>query len=274
MSTVISMQIHLTKEVGKTIQRPVCVPIPHSIFISSEDHRMCLFCKSEDKAKIEAYLLDHPIPEIGLVLSINDVVKVYKEFKRRKQLQKEYSHFICDVNIMKQLYNALGSTFSRIGDLPVPIKFPELSKLQPAVNKVLQSTYMKLKGKNITFPIGYSCMDSQHICENISEGITAAVDKIPETWSRVHGIHVKTSSSPALPIYGKMANDAVKVIRETSKAISQKKAIEEADNEEPKPVEELGKRKRLTDETVDMTKHKKSNKNSTVEPTVKKIKKV
>lgn len=221
----------MTSELARTVQRPVRVKIPHSIFLAdTEDHSMCLFCKSEDKKVIEQYLAKNPIPAIGRVISMNDVVKLFKSFKERKQLRTEYSHFICDVNITKQLYNALGKTFNGIGQLPIPVNYDDLSALPKAVNKVLESTYMHLKGQNITFTIGFTSMDAHKIQDNIISGIDFAMEKIPGKWGKVHSIHIKTGGSPSLPIFGKMANEAIQVLRETVKSLSMKTIQESATN--------------------------------------------
>ena len=44
------VQLQLSNDIKKPVQRPVRVKIPHSLFdTNQEDHTVCYFCKSEDK---------------------------------------------------------------------------------------------------------------------------------------------------------------------------------------------------------------------------------
>ncbi len=46
----ILVQLQLINEIKKPVVRPVRVKIPHTLFdTNQEDHKVCYFCKSEDK---------------------------------------------------------------------------------------------------------------------------------------------------------------------------------------------------------------------------------
>ena len=123
-------QVQLTKKIAKKITKPVRVKIPNTLFnIKSEDHTICLFCKSDNKKSIEKYLESNPIDGLIKILSIDDVKKHYVQFKDRKKLLKEHTHFITDSPIMGQLYNLLGKVFSQNNNYPIPIDLPKIDSI-------------------------------------------------------------------------------------------------------------------------------------------------
>ena len=126
----ILVQIQLCKAIGAPVVRPVRVKIPHTMFSpSGEDHTICLFCRTEDKAEINEHLENQPIEGLTTVVSMTDVKKLYSRIKERKKLLGDHTHFICDARVMNQLYNLLGNVFSTRNNYPVPVDFKTVSKL-------------------------------------------------------------------------------------------------------------------------------------------------
>ena len=55
----ILVQIQLLNDIKKPVVRPVRVKIPHTLFdTNQEDHKVCYFCKSEDK-EVNLYYYIH-----------------------------------------------------------------------------------------------------------------------------------------------------------------------------------------------------------------------
>jgi ribosome biogenesis protein UTP30 len=207
----------------------VRVKVPHALFFPDIlDHNICLFCKTDEKEAVVDAIKKNHIPAVDKVLSVTDVVKVAKQYKDKKQLRAEHSHFLCDARIVRQLYNALGTTFNHISSMPIAIDMEDQSKLSNSIKKAVDSTYMHIRGKNITFRIAFSHMEVQEIIENILEGLQFGVEKIPGGWKNIHSIHLKSAESAAIPIYGKATNEAMKVLQETAQALRSMTAEEQS----------------------------------------------
>ena len=192
---------------------------------------MCLFCRSDDKKAIEEYLAQHAIAGLDKVLSINDVRKLYKAYKDKKQLLGEHTHFVCDTNVFSQLHNLLGKTFNDRNDCPVPITFKAPKDIEDAVNKVTSSSYMHLKGKTLTIRFGHSAMTVAQVASNVVEGLQFAVPKLVNGWKDIHSIHLKTPTSPALPIFSKVPSEAREFMKEQVGAETSSKGAKGAKGE-------------------------------------------
>jgi ribosome biogenesis protein UTP30 len=210
----IYVQVQLKDAIKKAIVRPVRVKIPHSLFsVDEDDHSVCLFCKSEDVVPINEYLKKNTIDGLTKVVSIGDMKKRYSNKKDKKMLLGEHSHFLCDTSIVTQIYGMLGKTFTDHSLCPVPISFKSPENIQDAMIKVITSSYMHLKGKAITIRVGLTSMSEDEVTENTLEGLEFAIAKFKNTWKDVHSIHLKTSTSPALPIYTKMPSEVLSYIK-------------------------------------------------------------
>lgn len=150
--------------------------------------------------------------------------KLYKEYKDRKELLKAHSHFICDANIMGQLYNLLGKVFSEKNNYPIPMNYSSPSTLADGIKKVVDSTYMHLKGKSITIRFGHTSMRSNDVVDNIKVGLEFALQKIQNGWKDIQSIHVKTSYSSALPVYSKNKSESLDFIKSQIKEDGAKEA--------------------------------------------------
>lgn len=209
----------MKKDVGNPKLKPTRIDIPNSLYSTDiEDHTICLFCRSEDKEKIQEFLATNPIDGLTKIVSLNEVKKHYVLHKDKKQLLKEHTHFLCDARIMSHLYNLLGKVFGARSSYPIPIaisansrpgKGPavdtglQLNKLEGVVMKAVNSTYMHLSGRNITIRFGHTGMGTKSVIENIMQGMPVAVTKFKNEWKDVMNIYIKTNDSPSLPLYSK-----------------------------------------------------------------------
>ena len=205
----ILVQFQLKKPIKSPVIRPVRVKIPNSLFNpDGEDHSVCLFCRSADKAMLEAALEEKPIDGVNAVVSIDQVKKNFKAFKERKELFSKYSHFICDNRIFSQLINLLGKVFSRRNNHPIPIDITNMAKFESAVLKSIHnSTYLHLSGQTLSVRMGLTSMAVSDVVANVQEGIRVAVDKIGCGWGGVLSVYIKSSDSPALPLHNSYANE-------------------------------------------------------------------
>lgn len=211
-SKPIFAQVQLKKAISKPAAKPVRVKIPYSLFspgADANDDSICLFCRSQDKAAIDEFVAQNPIEGLKKVISINSLKKEYAKFDDLKKLLKEHTHFLCDHNIVSQLYNKLGKTFlSRHSNSPVAIQYDDVKDLPAAVAKSVSSSYMHMKGTVLSIKLATTIMKSKHVALNIEQGLDFAVDKLHDKWKDVVCIHLKISDSAALPIYTKVQSEA------------------------------------------------------------------
>lgn len=217
--------VQLKKEIGKPVVKPVRVKIPYSFFAPDEnDDSICLFCRTEDKAAIVEFLDKNAVEGLRKVVSLNDVKKEFKQLQDRKKLFKEHTHFLCDMRIVSHLYNLLGKTFlSRHSNSPVPIDYETIHGLPAAVNQSVSSSYMHLKGNNITIKLGTTIMSSKHVVTNVEQGLEFAVNKFQGGWKSVMNIHIKTSDSPSLPIFTKVQSESFLFVESEAKKQGEEK---------------------------------------------------
>lgn len=173
---------------------------------------------------------------------------------------------------MSHLYNALGNTFGVNNNLPVPIEYSTPAEIEAAALRAAGSAHMHLKGEHVTLRFGYTCMTSQQVEENISEGLQHATSKLPAgAWKRVASVHLKTPSSPSLPLYGlsllspcelmlncffvivgKQAGEALAFVKEKAQQlqaeeVKKRKAAEVVDEEKVKPVKKSAKKSKASE---------------------------
>lgn len=233
------MQIHLKNAIKHTVQKPIRVKIPHSLLSPDDDENsICLFCKTSEKESIEKYLETNKIPGVKRVLSLNDVKKYYKEFKNRKQLLSEHTHFVCNSGVARELYNQLGKVFSSRNQYPVQIHYDSPAGIEKEIIKVVSSSYMHYAGSNITIKIGLTSMTTNEVAENILAGVEFAVEKFQNAWKDVNVINLKTKDSAALPIYSKLDNEMLNFVKTKIEETKAAAAVAK----EPKVVEESGKK--------------------------------
>ena len=56
-------------------------------------------------------------------------------------------------------------------------------------------------------PVGNTGMPQDHILHNIRHAISVAMRKIPRGWKNIQSIHVKTTSSMALPLFNSLPTE-------------------------------------------------------------------
>jgi hypothetical protein len=94
---------------------PILIPLKHPLFSlqqqvedeqeGDEQASACFFCRSEDKDELELYLKENPIAGLTKIISLNQVRKHYVEFKDRKILLSEFTHFIRFLFLLSTYYN-------------------------------------------------------------------------------------------------------------------------------------------------------------------------
>jgi Ribosomal protein L1p/L10e family len=170
------------------------------------------------------------------------VRKYFKAFKDLKSLITQHSHFICDANIMTQLYNLLGKTFSNHKQ-PIPVAYISPEKLSLTLTAAVSATYMKMKGKTISIRIGLTSMSPEDVIANALQGLEAACLLFDNAWDNVRCINLATSNSPSLPIYNKIPTALSAYVNESNSSSSTETKMEVTSGKKRKASEKI-------DETV------------------------
>lgn len=217
----ILVQIQLLKPIEKSVLKPARILIPHSLFSVEHDHSACLFVKSNELQTIESYFVENPSTYITKIISMDQVVKLYKALKDKKQLLSQHTHFLCDERIMTQLYNALGKVFGNRHNYPVPIDISNTGKIAATVEKALNASYCHMSGSNISIRLGHTGMSKDDIVANVLEGFQSAITKLgtgnaTKGFAKIHSLHMKTSTSAALPIYSKVSSEVMQYVKALS----------------------------------------------------------
>lgn len=267
-SKPVIIQVQLSTEIKESVIHPIRIQIPNSMFSSeSEDHSVCVFCRSEDKEAVDEFLSNTPISGVKSTISLNQVKKLYSQYKEKKELLANHTHFVCDMRILNHLYNLLGKVFGKRNNYPLPMRLTNVKGLSSALNNVLSATYMYLSGKSISIKFGHTGMDCSEIVENIVSGLKSAISKFPKDGKTIQSIHCKLSDSPALPIYSRKPNDSLDYVKQrTLGAESKQTAVVVTKST-------TGKKKRETDVTEGPVKKLKTKSVTTVPVLVKKTKK-
>ena len=238
--------------------KPIRVRIPHSFHQQSEtnsgyEFNICMITKSNQKGAIsqfferfeantelQRYFEENSLIPINyskqvVVYSINDLKTYFKDYKTRKELLKNFTHFFVDSEISLYVYNLLGKVFQEHNKYPVPIYYTknlssqsatleqqkelaegtatqEIENFEDRINfpKIVKemnkhvyfSTYLYLHSKNIQFKIGFTNMPISQIVENILSGLLYVMKfKLKNQWKAIKCIYLRTKDSPALPVY-------------------------------------------------------------------------
>jgi ribosome biogenesis protein UTP30 len=144
---------------------------------------------------------------------MKDVQKFYKSYNDMKKLLREFTHFIVDAAIVRQLYNFLGPVFGAKHRMPIQIHCTSPSQIAGEIDKILQSSYIHLGGDNISMKIGHTKHTAQQIAENVIMGVDFLAGKIPNSWSNILSIHLRLAQSAAIPVYSKKENELVEFLQ-------------------------------------------------------------
>ncbi|CAH2354164.1 proteasome-interacting protein Cic1p [[Candida] railenensis] len=191
--------------------KPKQIKLSHSIK-EKESLRTCLIIRDslittdEQLEKIEAENFE----TLKQIVPMKDLKKEYKPYEKRRQFYSDFDLFLVDDACLNMLPQALGKTFYGNGTnstkAPLPVKVTSSSKpkefsidtFKNQLNKVLTSTsFLPPVGVNVSIKFGTLDGDLKE---------TELVDNLLDVLKGfnkedLRSVMVKTSTSPALPLY-------------------------------------------------------------------------
>eukprot|EP00941_MAST-03F_sp_MAST-3F-sp1_P003133 g3133.t1 len=217
-----SLIISLAKVPENPKNKPIHIPIPHSLY-DLDTCEICLFVKDADAKTIKAKLAENPVPGLKKVIGLEKLRKNYKQYKEKRQLLNSYELFLTDDRIMPMLPTCLGKKFFNAKKHPVPIKCTAKKNLAKQVERARNATYLYLGwGSCSAVRIALTSFEPNEIVENIMTAMETIVEKIPKKMKGIQAIHLKTNDSIALPIYNSIVIDTSVVEQDKTEKLSLK----------------------------------------------------
>ena len=216
--------------------KPISLPIPHSLYKSEDGASMCLFVK-DNSDELKQKLTADPVDGLERVISLSALRRNYKEYKDRRKLVASHDLFLADDRITPMLTKALGKTFLGKKKQPVAIRLNRGS-LKRNIEQKRNCTYLFLGwGACCSVKVGRTDFTPTQVSENVMAAIRALVLKVPRQWRNIQSMHLKSTSSIALPIYNALpdVNEAIEeVVDEAEKTSAKKTSAKNAKNTKSK----------------------------------------
>lgn len=141
-----------------------------------------------------------PSTPVTRVLGIEKLRKRYGTFEARRELLRQYDHFLVDMRVAPMLPRLLGNAFVHAKRVPIAVRLKR--DVPNAIRKALHSTsFTPSRGTSVSVKVGRWGFTRDQIVENLYDVVTGVVGKSPGAWGNVQSIQIKADKSPALPVY-------------------------------------------------------------------------
>ncbi|XP_013395541.1 ribosomal L1 domain-containing protein 1 [Lingula anatina] len=205
-----SVKLQLTfKVIPKVKNKIIKIPLSHPI--TSETTDVCLFVKDLDKKNREygptvrhfqELLQSKGVKCVSEIIPLKQLKLEYQPFEAKKSLSNRFDIFLADERILRLLPGFLGKAFYGRKRHPVQVNL-NATDLKQEVNKAVNNTQCIISGRgsNSMAKVGHSDMTLDELTENIMAAAKTLAQAIPGGVNNIRSMHVKTETSPALPIY-------------------------------------------------------------------------
>ena len=236
------VQVALQRIPDRNKRKPIRIEIPNALFGGDEAPEICVIAKQDSVASLKALFKQHADLNVKKVLGLQQLRTEYKRFEKRRELVAGYQIFLADDRILPMLAKACGKTFFSAKKNPIPVSVTKPGRLLKEVSRAASSTYMYLsQGPCLAVRMGHTGMTAAQLAENIVAALPQVVDRVPKKWRNVQSVHIKTTTSIALPIYDAEARALRSIAKATAKpgdGAKEEEEEEEAEREEKEEKEE------------------------------------
>ncbi|KAJ3046578.1 hypothetical protein HK097_000726 [Rhizophlyctis rosea] len=224
-----------TKKMPEKIRvKPVRIPLRHSLL--DEKAEVCLISKDPQRT-YKDLLAAKGVTRVSKVIGVQKLKAKYKPYEAKRQLVASYDLFLADEKVLAVLPPILGKAFFSKKKHPAPVDMTK-NNLLGEIDSAIAATYLHLnKGVCNAIKIGTTGFTADQITENVTTAIQSIVNAIPQKWRNVQSIHLKTTSSVALPLYNSLPDAP----EEEAEAEGEVAAMEVEKEEEEKKVD-VGKK--------------------------------
>ncbi|CCG81987.1 Putative uncharacterized protein [Taphrina deformans PYCC 5710] len=191
--------------VDKKRLKPARLPLAHPF--TPEDATVCLFVKDPQRTYKDMIEQAGLSSVVTRVVGISKLKEKHKSYEAKRALRDSHDIFMADDRVVSLLPSLLGKTFYAAKKNPLPISVPtkpeKSENLKIEINKALGSTSLHLAPGTCTMiRVGIAGQTAEQLAENIELVANRVIDQyVPQKWSGVRSLHIKTSSSVALPIW-------------------------------------------------------------------------
>ncbi|XP_078273632.1 ribosomal L1 domain-containing protein 1 [Rhinoraja longicauda] len=188
-------------------EQTIKITLPHEIRVETKE--VCLFTKDEpnmDTDQTQKYyknlLNKHGVKNITQIIPYKALKTEYKPFEAKRRLLSRFDLFLADDRIRRLLPSHLGKHFYKSKKAPLSVKLSS-KDLAKELNKRIQGTILPIstKGSCYASQVAHTGMKLEEVVENVTAVISTIEVKLPQQWKNVKILHLKTTNSPALPIY-------------------------------------------------------------------------
>merc|ERR1712187_487090 len=140
-------------------------------------------------------------PGITKVIGIDKLRRNYKTLELKRKLADAFDLFLCDLPIAEMMPKLLGQAFSRKKKMPLPVRL-RIADPEYNLQKVIKGTPLKIPlGPCLTIRIGRVGMPAEELVANAAAVVAHTVNHLRQQDNPVQSITLKTTDSPALPIW-------------------------------------------------------------------------
>ncbi|XP_078415246.1 ribosomal L1 domain-containing protein 1 isoform X3 [Cetorhinus maximus] len=225
-------------------EQTIKITLPHGI--RTETMEVCLFTKDEPNMTADQterfykrLLSKHGIENVTQVIPYKTLKTEYKPFEAKRRLLNRFDLFLADDRIRRFLPSHLGKHFYKSKKAPLSVKLSSKS-LAKDLNKRIQGTILPVnkKGSCYASRVAHTGMKLQDTVENVIAAVRVITENLPKQWKNVKILHLKTTTSVALPIYAsgmqnlqELGKSLPKAPKKKQKANKQKKAAKVVNSE-------------------------------------------
>ncbi|XP_078097006.1 ribosomal L1 domain-containing protein 1 [Mustelus asterias] len=183
------------------------ITLPHGI--RSENKEVCLFTKDEPNMTAEQterfyrkLLNKHGIQNITEIVPYKALKTEYKPFEAKRRLLNRFDLFLADDRIRRLLPSHLSKHFYKSKKVPLSVNL-SAKNLAENLNRRIQGTILPIskRGSCYASRVAHTGMKLQEVVENVTAAVQVIAEMMPMRWKNVKILHLKTTTSIALPIY-------------------------------------------------------------------------
>jgi ribosome biogenesis protein UTP30 len=195
---VVSVVVVLKRAPKRATFKPRAVPLAHPLYKAGEDD-VCFLVKDPQRL-VKEHLADRGVTSITKVMGVEKLAKRYGTHEGRRELAQLYDLFLVDDRVMRMMPRLLGTTFIRAKRMPLPIRMER--DIPTAISKALSSTtFSPSTGTTCTVRVAKTTFTTAQIVDNVKSAVTAIAGFFPSRMAAFQALYIKTTSSPALPVF-------------------------------------------------------------------------
>ncbi|KAL2914636.1 proteasome-interacting protein cic1 [Polyrhizophydium stewartii] len=196
-----------TKKMPEKLRiKPVPIPLSHPLL--PEDAEVCLITKDPQR-EYKDLMQNNGVTRVSRVIGVSKLKAKFKPYEAKRQLRSSYKLFLADERVLPLLPPILGKTFFAKKKHPVPVDLTK-KNVKAEIERAINATYLNFnKGACNSIKAGHLNLDLAQNVQNILDVVRGAAEKIPGKWNNIQAVHIKSSTSIALPVYNALPHDPI-----------------------------------------------------------------